>query len=132
MSSFIRETKLENMPVSQILKFGWVNSTLKSKVDVVIQPVIVQEEKPILELSIIDSEGKVLAAAKEELVSLNDFASINHAVSQITKRVMRKFPFEGSVLRKNKEQVVINLGHNSGRLAKVNDNLHFIEYFYRL
>lgn len=123
MSSFVRESQDANLPISQILKFGWQNTTLKSKVDAVIQPIIIQGEKQVLELSLIDSEGKVIAAGKEELPRINDSASIQNAISEISKRIMRKFPFEGSVLRKNKEYVVINLGKNSGRMAKVGDSL---------
>jgi hypothetical protein len=106
-----------------ILSKGWSDLEAKKLVDVLLVPTVVFEDKIILELSMVDSKGVTVAAAKETLDDANDGASINRAVADIAKKVIRAFPFEGAVLSKNGNAVNVNLGFASGRGVKSGDIL---------
>lgn len=106
---------------SDILAKGWSDLEVKKLIDVLLVPTVVFEDKTILQLSMIDSNGVTVAAAKEILDDITDTASINRAIGDIAKKVIRAFPFEGAVLSKNGTSVGINLGFSSGRGVKAGD-----------
>ncbi len=108
---------------ADILGKGWADLEAKKLVDVLLVPTVVFEDKIILELSMVDSKGVTVAAAKEILDDAGDSASINRAVADIAKKVIRAFPFEGAVLSKNGTAVSVNLGFASGRGVKAGDIL---------
>src|SRR5690606_7028459 len=122
-SSFSRNVKRHGMTLAEVLRTGWQGTELKGSVDALLLPTLLIMDKPTLELSIVDSKGHVLAAAKEEMDSLTDKASIDRAVSVIAKKITRVFPFEGAVLGKNADNVTINLGYSAGRGIKAGDVL---------
>lgn len=108
---------------AEVLTKGWQDTDLKAKVDALILPTVVAGATPLLELSAIDSKGKVLAAAEEELGSLADKASIDRAVELLAKKLARAFPFEGAVLSKEGDKVTVNIGYAQGRGLKPGDVL---------
>lgn len=118
-----RATKRIGRPVSEMLRAGWQDTDLKAAVDALLLPTVLPGAKPVIELSLIDSNGRVLAAAKEELDSLGDKASVDRAVAVVAKKITRVFPFEGAVLAKDADKVTINLGYGAGRGVKAGDVL---------
>ena len=107
----------------EILRTGWHDSELKGVVDAVLVPTVVTGSSPTLELSVIDSHGRVLSAAKEELAGLTDLGAVDRAVALIAKKISRVFPFEGAVLSKSADEATINLGQSQGRDVQVGDLL---------
>lgn len=115
-------SKLGLTPFS-ITQEGWAESDLKSKLDGLLLPTIIFADKTYLELSIIDSQAKIIAAAKEPLTDLKDKAAITKAMDAVYKRLNRAFPFEGAVLEKSGAKVTINIGYAAGRSIKAGDML---------
>lgn len=109
--------------LSAIVKRGWHKTDLKAGLDVLIRPTLVVGNQKTLELSFIDSKGRVIVAAKETLDDLSDASAVDHAFASITKKIKRKFPFEGAVLGQEDSQVTINLGSDSGRLIQKGDKV---------
>lgn len=121
---FERNAARAGRSISQAVRQGWYDTDLKASVDAVLLPTLAfGGSKTSLELSIIDSRGRVLAAAAEPLDSLEDKENIARAVSQIAKRITRAFPFEGSILSKEADKVTINLGYSAGRGIRSGDVL---------
>ncbi len=107
--------------IRTIGKRGWRNTDLNAIMDAVIQPNLVMGPRPILEMSVLSSEGKVIAAAKEELASIDDLNALDKNIAKIAERIDRVFPFEGAVLKRDGDNVVINLGRTQGFGIKVGD-----------
>jgi hypothetical protein len=122
-TNFETELRESGMSLVEVLSNGWQQSDLKGKLDAVVLPTIVTGENPTLEISVIDSTGKTIAAAKEDLESLTDKASIDHSVAAVAKKILQAFPFEGAVLGKKGEIAQINMGKNSNRALHVGDEL---------
>lgn len=106
---------------ADILAKGWNDLEAKKLIDILLVPTVIFEDETILQLSMVDSHGVTVAAAKEVLDDITDSASINRAISDIAKKVIRAFPFEGAVLAKDATGVSINLGFASGRGLKAGD-----------
>ena len=120
---FEQKLQRSGKSLKDVARHGWRNTDLKAMVDAVIVPTIVLGSTPVLELSVIDSYGRVMAAGKENLLSLDDLNALDRAVGSVGKRIDRVFPFEGAVLKKEADKVVINLGRSQGRGVKVGDQL---------
>ena len=121
---FERQAERAGRSTTQALRKGWQDTDLKGSVDAVLQPTMAfGSSKTSLELSVIDSRGRVLAAAAEVLENPDDKENINRAIGQIAKRITRTFPFEGAVLAKESDKVTINIGYTSGRGLKAGDIL---------
>ncbi len=118
-----RASKRIGRGLPQMLRQGWGDTDLKATVDALLLPTIIPGPKPSLELSVVDSAGRVIAAAKEDLDNVNDKASVDRAVAVVAKKITRAFPFEGAVLSKEADKVVINLGYGAGRGVKAGDVL---------
>jgi hypothetical protein len=123
LALFTSTAKKLGLTPTDMLRKGWQETDLKASVDALLLPTLLILDKPVLELSVVDSKGQILAAAKEELDSLNDKAAIDRAVSVIAKKIIRTFPFEGAILSKNANRASINLGYRSGRGIKSGDEL---------
>ncbi len=116
-----RLTKKANLSLPTLLRRGWAETPLKQHLDAVILPTLVLKDPPVLELSVVDSRGKVLAAAKENLENPRDAAAVDHAVAMIAKKISRSFPFEGAVTRVEGNNITVNLGSGFGRNVKAGD-----------
>ena len=118
-------SKIQNtgLGLREILRDGWKGTDLNGYVDAAIVPTVVLGARPQIELSIIDSKAHVLAAAKEELTDLADGPALERAISSIGAKISRVFPFEGSVLKKDGDRIVINMGRSQGRGLKIGDQL---------
>ena len=53
--------------MGELIRRGWQDTDLKASVDALLMPTLITSGKAVLELSVVDSMGHVLAAAKEEL-----------------------------------------------------------------
>lgn len=121
---FERNAARAGRSTSKALRQGWFDTDLKASVDAVLLPTLaLGGNKASLELSVIDSRGKVLAAAAEPLENPEDKENIARAISQIAKRITRAFPFEGAVLGKEADKVTVNLGYSAGRAIRAGDVL---------
>ena len=109
--------------VNDMLRLGWHDTELKATLDAMLLPTVITGDKPALELSVVDGSGRVLAAAKEDLDSLADKASVDRAVAVLAKKITRAFPFEGAVMGREGDKVTINLGYGAGRGVKAGDVL---------
>ncbi len=121
LALYQRSLKRTGRSLTDTLKIGWQETELKAVVDAVLVPTVVAGDNPTLELSVVDSTGRVLAAAKEDLESLSDKTSMDRAVAVIAKKITRSFPFEGAVLSKEADKVIINIGQAQGRGIKAGD-----------
>jgi hypothetical protein len=122
-SSLVRDLSELGLNVFQILKEGWQNTDLKSKVDALIVPTLVLENPISLELSVISSTGEVLVAGKETLNTITDDVSLNYGMKAIADSLLKNFPFEGSVLSVENQEVTINLGFQSQTSIEIGDSL---------
>ena len=104
-----------------ITKRGWKSTDLNAMVDAVMQPHLIMAPKPMIEISVVNNEGRVIAAAKEELLSLDDLNGLDKNIAKISERIDRVFPFEGAVLKRDGDLVVINLGRTQGFGIKPGD-----------
>lgn len=120
---FTRGAKKAGKTPTELMKSGWQETNLKANVDALLRPTLIMKGKPVIELSVVDSQGQTLAAAKESLDSITDAASVARAVAVIGKKITRAFPFEGAVLKKSADNVTLNLGYGSGRSIKPGDRL---------
>jgi hypothetical protein len=121
---FERNAERAGRSSTEALRKGWQDTELKASVDAVLLPTLAfGGSKASLELSVIDSRGRVLAAAAESLDDPEDKESIARAVGQIAKKIARAFPFEGAILSKEADKVVINIGYSSGRGIRAGDTL---------
>lgn len=122
-ANFESELRTSGLTLAELLAKGWQQSDLKGKVDAVVLPTLITGEKPALELTVIDSRGETIAAAKEDLDDLSDRTAIEHAIGNVAKKITQAFPFEGAILSKTGDNAVINIGKDSGRSLKVGDIL---------
>ncbi|MBM4250856.1 MAG: PEGA domain-containing protein [Deltaproteobacteria bacterium] len=107
--------------IRTVAKRGWKNTDLNAMMDAVIQPNLMIGPKPVLELMVINSDGKTIAAAKEEIVSIDDLNAVDKNIAKMAERIDRVFPFEGAVLKRDGDRVVINLGRTQGFGIKPGD-----------
>lgn len=103
----------ENLTINELMHKGWNNEDIKAKVDAIILPTLIIRDQKTLELSFIDSRGKVLAAAKERLSAIRDKNSILQAVNIISNRINKAYPFEGAIIKTDNNSLEINIGHSS-------------------
>lgn len=120
-----RYMKKESLSLSHILKKGWNNSALKNKVDALIIPTILSKEKTI-ELSIMDSKGIILAAAKADFNKIDDKVNFDSTINNIANKIAANYPFEGAILSKSNGKYIVNIGAQSARFIKKGD--HFFVY----
>lgn len=111
------------MTLTKIAKDGWENTPLKAYCDVLLLPTLVLQEPKVLELSLIDSKGKIIAAAKERLHNIKDMKAIMMALKVISKRIARVFPFEGAIVGRDKNVYFMNLSYSEGRIIEIGDKL---------
>lgn len=123
LALYERTARRAGKPLSDLLKAGWQETDLKTVVDALLVPTVIVGDKPALELSVVDSEGRVIAGAREDLETLTDSATIDRTVAVLAKKITRSFPFEGAVTGKNADKVVINVGYAHGRGIKAGDVL---------
>lgn len=117
----------EGISRSEIVGKGWHKTDLKGDLDAVIVPTIIVSGDKYIELSFVDSKGKVLAASKQRLVAGGDVGSeIKQVVEAIFKDVSSIFPFEGSIVARDGKSVTINIGSTHDRGMKVGS--HFDVY----
>ena len=120
-----KDDHLSNRSWIKNLGKGWKNQSIKSKVDAVLVPTVVLHDPMQLELKLIDSSGKTLAAAKENLKSFTDNKAVRSGVKSLSKKIVRNFPFEGTITENENENendvFTINLGFGEGRAIKSGD-----------
>jgi hypothetical protein len=102
------------LSLSEMLRKGWQQTEVKGEIDALIVPTIVVGASKTLELSVVDSRGKTIAAAKETLDHLSDVSAIDHAVAKIAEKLRRSFPFEGAISGKDGEVQFLNFGSSIG------------------
>lgn len=91
----------------QLIKNGWQKTGVKAVADAVIVPTIILGNQKSLELSLVSSTGKVLAATK---TAFSSNAPVAKLFTDLSQNIMRGFPFEGAIAQKNGDKVEINLG----------------------
>lgn len=123
--SFLDAASRSGRTLGEMIKKGWATTDIKSSVDVAVVPTIVfnKSKNMTLEISLVDSKGQVIAAAKEILEDLDDKAAVAQAVRGITEKLTRIYPFEGAVIGKEDADIKINLGYSSGRGVRKGDEL---------
>lgn len=106
---------------TELKRRGWETTPFKATFDVLMVPTIITGAKPAIEISLVNSSGQVLAAAREELESISDDASIDRALYVVSHKIIKSFPFEGAVVGKEADKVLVNIGHAQGRGIKAGD-----------
>ena len=104
-----------------LIKKGWRNHDIKSQIDAVLVPTVILHEPMTLEIKLVDSQGKVLAAGKEDLKNFTDRKAISNSVKNLAKKIVRRFPFEGTITEGENNKFKINLGFGEGRAIKTGD-----------
>ncbi|MGE0171733.1 MAG: PEGA domain-containing protein [Oligoflexales bacterium] len=93
-----------------ILSKGWLKSSLKGYVDAVVLPTVSVGKNPVLELSVVNSNGLVIAAATEKIGNMSTPENLGKAIAQLSDKLANIYPFEGSIVKEDKEKYIINLG----------------------
>lgn len=91
----------------QLIKNGWQKTGVKAVADAVIVPTIILGTQKSLELALVSSNGKVLAATK---TAFSAAAPTQKLFADLSQRIMRSFPFEGAVVSNDGDKLDINLG----------------------
>lgn len=109
--------KKKNRTIDQAVKKGWQDTALKDVVDGAVIPSLIVDKTSdkstrigALEVSIVDSRGKILSAAKEPLDGILNEKELEQTIKSVALKLQKKFPFEGAVLRQEGDKVIINLG----------------------
>ena len=105
-----------------IEKSGWQTTPLKGELDVLIKPILVNRVPYRIELSLIDSKGKIQTAASEIIGQDFNPHSIDLAIKRIANYLIKTFPFEGAVLVDD-DQLFINIGKNQDTGLEPGDTL---------
>ena len=110
IESLVNELQRSTTSISKIAHSGWQDHYLKGKFDALIQPTIINHGHAyLLEISLIDFTGQVIAAAKVELEETNNSFKFDNILPRIKKKLVEVFPFEGSIISHSKGEVKINL-----------------------
>jgi len=117
--SFISEKDVYNLlpeekSIEDVIESGWKNSDLVSSLDAVIVPTIVFNNPPVIELSVINSDAKVITAAKADLEGEDPEKALRITIDKLVKSISESFPFEGSVIKVTRKKIKINIGSKSG------------------
>jgi tetratricopeptide (TPR) repeat protein len=107
--------------VTDLLKFGWANTIIKSKVDALLRPTIALDPVPTLELSLISSSGRIISAAAIKVSAVDDRDSIDAAVRELSAKLSKSFPFEGAVASVESKNILINVGKAHQRGLEIDD-----------
>lgn len=107
-------------------KKGWAGTALHRSIDAVILPSIVVGDKISIELAVINSQGKTIAAGKSRLEGPPNLQTLQAATDRISEKILRRFPFEGAITEKNGKKITINLGYSRGNIIKVGDHLDIL------
>ena len=110
--------------IDDLASTGWGTTPLKSIIDAIIVPTLIVSDQWILELSLINSKGLVISAAKERLANDINRDDIRRATQVIAGNLAKKFPFEGSVIGKDEKYFIVNLGTGTGHSVKDGDLLN--------
>jgi tetratricopeptide (TPR) repeat protein len=121
LSSLEADLRSNELTLGNILSSGWQQSDIKGKLDAVVLPTISVGDRPILEISVVDSTGHTIGAAKEDLENMTDGTAIEHSLASTARKIIEAFPFEGAVLSKTGELAQINIGTGSGRGLTIGD-----------
>jgi hypothetical protein len=123
ISSIQKGFEESELTISYALKHGWNDTDLKSTVDALVVPVLTANGSKVkLEISLIDSMGRVLAAARETLSGENRRKMVADAVNTIVEKIGRLFPFEGTLIEA-KERYAINIGSKHKRSILTGDKV---------
>ena len=117
--SFIGEKDVYNLlpqekSIEDVIESGWKNLDLISSLDAVVVPTIIFNNPPVIELSVIDSDGKVITAAKADLEGDDHEKVLRTTIEKLVKSISESFPFEGSVIKVTRKKIRINIGSKSG------------------
>jgi hypothetical protein len=116
-----RAMRASNLDAANLARKGWSTLPIKATLDALMVPTIVTGAKNSIEISMVDSYGHVIAAAREELDSSMDQASIDRAMQIVSEKIIRSYPFEGAVIGKESDRVTVNIGHAQGRGIRSGD-----------
>ena len=116
-----RATRASNSDVANLTRKGWSALPIKVTLDALMVPIIVTGPKNSIEISMVDSNGHVIAAAREELDNAMDQASIDRAMQIVSEKIIRSYPFEGAVIGKESDKIMVNIGHAQGRGIRSGD-----------
>jgi hypothetical protein len=109
----------DGIELAKAMREGWDKTALKSLVDALIVPTISTGDHPFLELKIIDSSGKVIAAGKSDIELPFNKTALNASFDSLARQIIDVYPFEGAITAKSGENYKINIGHDHGlRLNK--------------
>ena len=88
ISSIQKAFEESNLTISYALKRGWLNTPLKGSVDALLLPTLSVIGNDLrLEISLIDSQGRILAAARENLNGDN----LRKIIFQTATTLLEKF-----------------------------------------
>ena len=114
-------SKETNKNLLELLNQGWKGTEIQTDLDAVVLPTLILQNPLRIELSLLNSAGEVLTAAQEELVSFTDKNAINYSVESLKKKLIQKFPFEGTIIKKDTDAIWVNIGKNQQLQLNVGD-----------
>ena len=107
--------------MSNLVAGGWRETPIKSIVDAIIVPTLVLGDQWSLELSLINSKGNVVAAAKERFSPDFNRDDLHRVMQVIAGNLSKKFPFEGAIVGQDDKYYTINMGTTTGHNVKIGD-----------
>lgn len=102
---------------------GWQNAEINQEIDFLLRPLLLLQSPPVLELSIIDQNGDVRAAAQSQLPLQPDPRQIKSVLIKLRSSLAENFPFEGALVEELKDGFRINLSHQEAHALKVGEEL---------
>lgn len=119
-------SKRTNKNLLELLNQGWKDTDIQTDLDAVVLPTLILQNPLRIELSLLNSAGEVLTAAQEELISFADKNAINYSVESLKKKLIQKFPFEGTIIQKDTDTVWVNIGKNQKLQLNVGDEFNIL------
>ena len=110
------ELKREKLSIEKIVAKGWRDKPLRRSVDMIVLGSVAKDEKGLLiETKFYTSGGRLILS---QITKARGAGDINSAAKEIAATVLERFPFESTVVSKEKDRYRINIGRTGYKISK--------------
>lgn len=111
------------LSLQQLGRQGWNQPDLLAEFEWALRPILILGPSSALEMSLINADGRILAASLLRLTSKPDAKAMRALFAQASRDLSAFLPFEGSLTEADKEGFRINLSQQGGHALKVGETL---------
>ncbi|WP_141730883.1 PEGA domain-containing protein [Oligoflexus tunisiensis] len=111
------------LSLQQIGRQGWNQPDLVAEFEWALRPTLILGPASSLELSLINADGRVIAASLQRLTARPDSKVMRAMFHQASLELSNWLPFEGSLVDAEKDGFRINLSQQTGHTLKVGETL---------